>query len=238
MSKKSFVLHEVNVKEVNQKYGLNVDIIPEETTAIDDLYTNRNDYVYPYIDSSKRFFLTMIDSMTRKQIHTVYCFWCRHAFSSQPIGCPIRFHPRRVRKVMTSELTGETYELVQAVTTKTALTISTDTIEAYYETDGGFCSFNCCLAFIRDNTHNQLYSKSEELLMKMYIEIFNVDYSSMKRINPAPSWRLLKEYGGFMTIDEFRASFQTHIYVDREYTFTKALRPFPVGRVFEEQVII
>lgn len=236
MSKKSFVLHGVNVKEVNQKYGLTFESRPEETTAIDDLYTNRNDYIYPYIDSSKRFFITMVDSMTRKQVNTAFCFWCRHGFGSLAIGCPIRFHPRRVRKSMVSELTGETYELIQPITIDSKT--NDETIDAYYETDGGFCSFNCCLAFIRDNAHNPLYSRSEELLMRMYIEIFNVDYSVVKRINPAPSWRLLKEYGGLMTIDEFRASFQTHIYVDREYTFSRTLRLCPVGRVYEEQVII
>lgn len=236
MSKNSFILHGVDVKEVNQKYGLNYDSQPVESTSIDDLYTNRNDFIYPYIDLSKRFYLTMVDSMTRKQICASYCFWCRHPFTSQAIGCPIRFHPRKVKKSMVSELTGETYELTQTITEDTKTPDST--IDAYYETDGGFCSFNCCLAFIRDNAHNPLYQSSEELLMKMYIEIFNVDYSVVKRINPAPSWRLLKEYGGFMTIEEFRSSFQTHIYVDREYTFPRALRPCPVGRVFEEQLII
>ena len=43
----------------------------------------------------------------------------------------------------------------------------------YYETDGCFCSFNCCLAFINDNVHNAMYSSSKHLLMKMYYDIFN-----------------------------------------------------------------
>ena len=38
----------------------------------------------------------------------------------------------------------------------------------YYETDGIFCSFNCCQAFINENKHNPLYEHSTFLLNKIF----------------------------------------------------------------------
>jgi hypothetical protein len=238
MSKKlTFTLRNIDVREVNNKYGLHVETRPSETTSIDELYVNKNDFVYPFLDPSKRCYITMIDSMTHKRIQCQYCFWCRHAFNTQPIGCPIRYVCNKIRKSMTSELTNETYSIVQSITSEEAK-CAPESVPEYYETDGGFCSFNCCLAFIKDQSHNQLYRRSEELLMKMYVDIFQVDHTTIKRIDPAPSWRLLKEYGGFMTIEEFRNSFQSHIYIDKDYTFSKPLRPSPIGRIYEEQIVI
>ena len=43
--------------------------------------------------------------------------------------------------------------------------------EEYYQTDGVFCSFNCCKAFIEDNKHKRVYDNSSLLLLKMYNEI-------------------------------------------------------------------
>ena len=42
----------------------------------------------------------------------------------------------------------------------------------YFETDGTFCSFNCCLAFINDNIKNPMYYHSRHLMNKMYETIF------------------------------------------------------------------
>ena len=141
---------------------------------------------------------------------------------------------------MTSELTNESYKLIQSIsnTQATSLGDTATVVKDYYETDGSFCSFNCCLAFIRDNRHNQLYQHSEELLMRMYVDVFHITVTNMGSINPAPSWRLLRDYGGCLSIDEFRASFQTHLYIDKEYVFSCPLRLCPVGRIYEERVII
>jgi hypothetical protein len=76
--------------------------------------------------------------------------------------------------------------------------------EEYYQTDGVFCSFNCCKSFIKDNKHNRLYEQSEFLLIKMYNDVLS---SKNMNINEAPHWRLLEEYGGNLTINQFRENF-------------------------------
>ena len=80
----------------------------------------------------------------------------------------------------------------------------------YYETDGVFCSFNCCLAFVLDNKHNRLYDNSERLLIKIHNKLMN---SVNSIINPSPHWKLLKEYGGHLDIDKFRNNFNKIEYI-------------------------
>jgi hypothetical protein len=74
--------------------------------------------------------------------------------------------------------------------------------------EGCFCSFNCVKAYIEDINHfNIKYRESIGLLTLLYSKTFNQDilYST---IYPAPHWSLLKEYGGNLTIEQFRNEFQ------------------------------
>ena len=52
---------------------------------------------------------------------------------------------------------------------------------------------------IKDNKHNNLYEQSDNLLIKLYRDMHCCKNDVIK-INPAPHWRLLKTYGGYLTI--------------------------------------
>jgi hypothetical protein len=100
--------------------------------------------------------------------------------------------------------------------TKEAAPIPTTTIipKNYYLTDGVFCSFNCTAAYINDNKHNRLYNESHILLNRIYNKITSGTAAGelrrgieLKAVFPAPHWRTLKEYGGHLTIKQFRDSF-------------------------------
>lgn len=65
---------------------------------------------------------------------------------------------------------------------------------------GYFCSFNCAKSFNMDNTNYSLSSKRESLLNLLYYQT----YSNHVEITPAPSWLTLKDYGGYLNINEFR----------------------------------
>ena len=69
--------------------------------------------------------------------------------------------------------------------------------------------------------------------MKMYTEIFE----RVMVIQPAPSWKLLSVYGGFMSITDFRKSFGNYIYVDNKYRISSLPKTVPIGHVFEEHII-
>src|SRR5690606_29070975 len=105
--------------------------------------------------------------------------------------------------------TNETYIIRENISnTDLDKTSQTPISNNVFETDGVFCSFNCCLAFINDNSTNPKYKLSKNLLMNIYHIVNNIKTLNVKELfKPSPSWRLLKEYGGHLTIDDFRKSF-------------------------------
>ena len=122
------------------------------------------------------------------------CFHDHHTFDDAPVGIPIKYNPTK-----RTENSG---------------------INDYYETWGNFCSFSCCLAYIRKHKHvNDMFANSEPLLYSMYNDIYNAEMD----ITAAPSFELLKDYGGKVTIDEFRKGFL-------KYTLTPEIkRPYMVS---------
>jgi hypothetical protein len=77
-----------------------------------------------------------------------------------------------------------------------------------FDTEGVVCSFNCMFAYIHENNNNILYKDSEGLGYLLYKSIFK-EFPYKMSINRAPTWKLLKEYGGSLTIEEFRKMFNT-----------------------------
>lgn len=64
---------------------------------------------------------------------------------------------------------------------------------------GNFCSYNCPKSYNLD-LNDTLIWKRESLLNLLYFQT----YGEFKNINPAPHWITLEEYGGNLSIDEFR----------------------------------
>lgn len=67
---------------------------------------------------------------------------------------------------------------------------------------GNFCSFNCMKSYNLD-LNDSLSWKRESLMNLLYYQT----YSEYKNINPAPHWMTLEEYGGNLTIEQFRENF-------------------------------
>ena len=74
--------------------------------------------------------------------------------------------------------------------------------ELYFENkfycSGNFCSYNCGLAY-NVNSGDNVWKKTS-LLNLLYYKTYNVN----TKIKSAPDWKVLKEFGGNLTIDEFR----------------------------------
>ena len=107
----------------------------------------------------------------------------------------------------------------------------------HYIVDGIFCSFNCCYAFIKDNSHNSLYETSAQLLHKMCNELYKKCDDEYIQINSAPNWRLLKSFGGHLSIEEFHNNFKTYSYRDIHNYITSLPNQLPVSWLYEEKVI-
>jgi len=70
---------------------------------------------------------------------------------------------------------------------------------------GNFCSYNCAKAYNID-LNDLLLWKRESLLNLLYY----LTYGYYKQIIHAPSWLILKEFGGFIDIKEYRKNFETN----------------------------
>ena len=252
-------LRNIDIKGIDQKYNFicykeknkneKKKNVSSKTKITDITKENSKTSLFSFIDEAKKdhiCVLTMKDVLLHKTLPSstdLNCFWCRHTFPYRPIGCPISYKSTRLFKQYYSEITKNNYCLQESICKRQlddCKEINDNkfyTLEVqpsnYYLVDGMFCSFNCCFSFIQENKHNPLYSKSESLLKKIYYDLFpNFEVELME----APHWRLLKTYGGELTIDEFRKQFYKIEYTNNnDYTNT-----FPsckgIGFIFEKKI--
>lgn len=237
-TKYSFTLNGLNFGAINVTYGFPPDLkeefIPENTTKID---TIKQEEIF-FLDETKRtrkcsISIIDFDNTERKNL---CCYWDRNPIPSDvvPIGCPIRFLPNRTSKSYHSEITKEHYTISENVTNLRMVELKNRTKDtrftlepkSIYETDGVFCSFNCCMAYILEFRTNPLYNFSKMFLLKVYSEL-----EGETDIIPAPHWRTLKEYGGTLSIDDFRKTFNSVSITDYgTITFSS------LGRVYSHQI--
>lgn len=190
------------------------------------------------------------------------CFWCKSSIPENviAIGCPLKYVPNQAIKRYYSEISKDTYTIKENITVNKFISLSVQeeneegkeqekeqenilnpkkleiANKNYYLTDGIFCSFNCCMAFIKDEKNGKnssMYNLSEMLLLKIYLEINpSIKYPT---IDDAPHWRQLKKFGGNMTIEEFRSSFNRIEY--KQHGFIMDFPTFKsVGVMFEENL--
>src|SRR5208282_3960299 len=78
------------------------------------------------------------------------CWWCHHNFYTMPIGCPLRYHCNASVSTNTSGalITGPT--LFQKRFEEKLISANYDITGGsdFFETEGYFCSFPCCKAYI------------------------------------------------------------------------------------------
>ena len=244
-TKYTFSLFGIDMDKINKIYNIAIssniarqETLPDNITKISDLYVEKTDEFYSFLDESKHYhkcIVSMIDVSSSKKVQRYNCFWDKNPFTTSPIGCPIKYIPSQAIKRYYSEISKDIYTIKENITIdkKKSIMDNNDdrlTIQEneYYECDGIFCSFNCVLAFIRDNIHNSIYSNSEMLLIKMYNDIFK---NNNVQIEPAPTWRLLNEYGGILSISKFRESFNKIEYESHGIIYQKF-----IGSIFEEHL--
>jgi len=236
IKKRTFILKNINFDEIDTKYGLsiisNIENIFEtpstNITKIVDVLTNEPDLSISFYEENSKEYKCLL-TMDGKQLQSsenICCFWCKHTFKTLPLGCPVKYVNKMIEKSYISQITKGEYSMRENITSKRINKLnSSDDIninevnsikgDEYFVTDGFFCSFNCILAFIHDNKSNVLYKESLSLINVLYKYLISKDVT---KIIPAPHWRLLKNYGGCLTIEEFRNSFNRIIF---DFVFTK-----------------
>lgn len=224
----TFTLKNIDTEKIHKMYNLDITsninsnlTISEQhsdnITKLSELSLGSDDNnIISFLDDNKDKVdnITMIDYLTMENLPErvdLKCFWCRNNFDWMPLGCPLKYNSSQLEKTYYSDITKDNYTIKENISCnkrdllQNKIQNGKNTIKIfereYYETDGIFCSFNCCLAFIIENKHNSLYKHSKNLLKKIYFDVFG---ALPVNLLPSPSWRLLKEYGGNQTITEFR----------------------------------
>lgn len=250
-----FTLIGINTERIDQKYGITVpsniteeEPNPQVTTRIDDLIdSKKTPEIVSFIDDSKHLRkcnISMIDYVKLEQEinkRTMYnCFWDREPIPAnvQPIGCPIRYVSDQAVKSYYSEISKDTYTIKENITPVKASKLEKQKDKRmsvikrdYYLTDGAFCSFNCCMAFIQA-TPEPLYRDSKTLLLKLYNSMYS---EKVDEIEPAHHWRKLIPYGGDMTIAQFRESLNKISYTNHGM-YVDFPRVQSLGMLFEEKL--
>lgn len=239
---KYFTLKNVNFENVCSKYGLSNDKPKSKNiTNIDDVLTREPEISVSFYEDNKKEYICSVSMLDMNMLPLktgIKCFWCRQHFDTTPIGCPIKYNNPIIEKSYISHITKGEYYIKENVSHEKLLdievgndkTVVIDGIKTsqsripYYITDGIFCSFNCVLAFIKENNHNQLYKESLYLLNSLYYSLIG---KHIEKIIPAPSWRLLKEYGGTMNLEAYRNSFNK---IEYKYIFNMC----PMSSVFRK----
>ncbi len=163
--------------------------------SITDLLMEKSKRVYYFLDSRKsqiKLWPTMIDITSLgvlPKTTTKACWWDRHPFTTHPIGCPLHYYDPTIPSL------SRRYTNAVAETKKTK--------EKIFETEGYFCSLSCCKAYILNNRNNSRYKESLALLTMLTTIWFG---KIIPGIPIAPSWKIIKGYGGHLTIQEYRAS--------------------------------
>jgi hypothetical protein len=213
----------ISLNELYAKYGLECSV--SNVTGVDEILGSLS-----YVDESRKMHHCLISSIHFNSGKKYCCFWDRHQFTTTPIGCPVKYVPSVVSRTYFSEITKDKFTVKESIfpdqEIDPRIEVKKDT-NNYYETDGIFCSFNCLYAFIQENKRNPLYADSEFLFTR-----FLNDTMKITKINSAPHWRLLEEYGGDLNIEEFRKSFSKVEYENRG-----VYKPFrSIGVAFEEKL--
>jgi hypothetical protein len=196
----TFKLTGVNPNEIDKQYfkinNLAEQYIPDQSTKISELNHFQGNQNITVIDELKNTHNAKVSTIGNHS-NILYCFWDRHPMNTEKyIYCPIEKIQTPQVKTYNSHINGKPYKIQDSINLKVEY-------DNQYYVDGVFCSIECCLAFITENSSNPLYQYSEHYLR----DIFSFDDQKC-----APHWRLLENYGGNMTIEEFRKSFTNTIY--------------------------
>jgi len=208
-NKYKFTLTNISLEDIGKKF--NIDISFNNKTLLSDLDDSTSDTI-SFLDETKKLHtcsnISKLDDISKQY----NCFWCRYQIKSIPIYCPVKFVPTQIQRKILSH--NKNYILKENIN-RNNVKIDDNTLtwsknKSYYETDGIFCSFNCCQAWINDNKHKSEYNDSTYLLRKMYKDMTG---NITDNIKPAPNWRLLTSYGGNLSVEDFRTNFTKFDYI-------------------------
>lgn len=154
------------------------------TTSLESLGISNHNVKVNYITVSSNIKLKMYTNIVgiggeMPSRTNICCWWCRHTPlpDCHPLGLPIKIEKKA---------------------------LGNEDAKRVFETEGLFCSFNCMLAYLNVQNKTEVkYRLSYSLLLLLFQEIFQYFPTGLVE---SPDWKVLKDFGGNLTIDEYRMS--------------------------------
>jgi len=236
MSSTLIRLKKLKIDEIHKNYGIGEDETKQTDNCLSSPFTNTN-------TNTNRNSITLIDECTVKHECCISipvngkkysCFWDRNPIPDNvsALSCPIYYNPQTITKSYYSHISKGNYTLKSDLTTDMT---NNDAIKcigsSYYTSEGVFCSTNCVQAWINEHYTDPKYDFSSTLLLQIVQEC-NPN-KEITKIIPAGDWRILNEYGGYKTIEEFRENFNKIKFENKgriQFNF--------VGNLYEEKIKI
>ena len=139
----------------------------------------------------------------------VCCWWCKHDVGNAEI------------KIPTGEIYKRRKNLYDGITVESPLPIPPPEDPTCYNVEGYFCSFECGKAYILQykptNFANLLHVFCH--MRRMTLKEDGINPKDIIPLKKAPTWKALKEFGGSLTIEEFRDSDKEWILIPKNYMF-------------------
>ena len=149
------------------------------------------------------FYLRAIVDKKKLPEKTDLCCWnCTESFHSRPLGFPIRHVPSFYTTTYRSDK-----EDAHPVVFRTDIHRKQDEMKGdlferdYFETEGIFCSFPCMISYGSTKTSRLEYNGFRGLLIRLHKRLYDKDLVW----RCAPDIRLLKKFGGHLSIDDYRS---------------------------------
>lgn len=174
------IILQVDLKEVEEKF--NLPFSDKKVSLLNVLKTSdnlNNQQILSDKRKMKNIFIHSVDLCLNPlpEKTDIWCYWCKHPFNCQPIGCPIKYY------------------------------IDENLNENIYEIYNIFCGFYCLMAHIKFVKKyiidEDIYRESDTLINQMYYDIYGY-FPLNNELTCAPDWKLLKSFGGSMEIEDFR----------------------------------
>lgn len=194
------------------------------TNIISYMESATNTVRIPFVNSHKILQFQFNTVLPKSGVH---CFHDHHPFVGVPIPIPYACHP--------------SIDTITATNQDIHYFIHNEDIERppMIEVIGYACSFQCNYAYLQEHHPDGI-----PILKYMYFQSLKRDESKdesfihcrVPDLHPAPSWKLLKAYGGHLSIEEFRHSFYTFLYTEHDFNvcFPTCIQ---VGHLFERKAI-
>lgn len=210
-------LKEIIPLEVLKKYGF-----IEEDFEIFDTFKpqikNKTFQLNPPKGDPVKYHINMYDyvkDVFMPPYTSIPCWWCRETFDSQPYGIPIKYCCEE-----------DDYDRKYILEKLRFLNIKVGEDYKCFFTDGIVCSFPCMKSFIIKNISNKKYVNAlTNMTLLMYVV-----YGQYIPIKAAPSWKVMKKWGGSLSLEEYKES----ISIYKETINICYPYMFPVGTLIEE----